>query len=388
MVTSGGTPWWRGRQRERFARAVDASPDDTQPYDPRLAGELAVVVMLRHNADATAPDDAARGRMRAKVLAELATPEPIRPSPVPRTAPAKPAKTSRVTGPRGRLTIALGAAFCLVLALSGMTLLLSRGALPGDPLYAVRRTVESASVGLTSGEDARGRKHLEFAANRIGDIETLAGRYPDLANSPVGDYLTAFADFDSDTRSGTATLTGYATNNGPTALHALSDWAGQQADRITRVEPKLPTPVRTRAGQSVALLGRVTERANALLARNSCYTITSGATDDLGVLPASGPCDQVPGTAAQRVGGGQQATTGGTLPAQVPVRPGATGSNTTPTSAVAPLGPTPTNFPTVPIVPAPVVTTQPFVPPVTTPTLPLRLPTLNLPGLPGLRFGS
>ncbi|HEY0808385.1 MAG TPA: DUF5667 domain-containing protein, partial [Pseudonocardiaceae bacterium] len=227
-MTSGATPWWRLRQRERFARAVEASAHDSQPYDPKLAGELAVVMMLRRNADATAPDIAARDRMRATVLAGLAA--PVRPSPVPRTAPAKPAKAARVTGTRGRMAIALGAAFCLVLALSGMTLLLSRNALPGDPLYAVRRTVESASLGMTSGDDAKGRKHLEFAAARIGDIETLAARYPDLANSPVGDYLTAFADFDSDTKAGAATLTGYATNNGSTALSALRAWAGQQAD--------------------------------------------------------------------------------------------------------------------------------------------------------------
>jgi hypothetical protein len=34
------------------------------------------------------------------------------------------------------------------------------------------------------------------------------------------------------------------------------------------------------------------------------------------------------------------------------------------------------------------MTTRPLIPPVTTPTLPLPLPSLNLPGLPGLRIGS
>ena len=163
MVTTGPTSWWRQkRQRERFARAVDASPDATQPYDPKLAGELAVVMMLRRTADDTGPEDATRDRMRAKILGELAVPPPVRPSPVPRTAPAK-TKPGRVTGPRGRLAIALGAAFCLVLVLSGMTLLLSRNALPGDPLYGVRRTVESATLGLTSGDDAKGRELKVFA---------------------------------------------------------------------------------------------------------------------------------------------------------------------------------------------------------------------------------
>ncbi|HKN95522.1 MAG TPA: DUF5667 domain-containing protein, partial [Pseudonocardiaceae bacterium] len=304
-MSSGRAPWWRQRQRERFARAADSLPEADQAPDPKLAGELAVVLMLRRIADQTGPDDAARERMRAKVFSQLAAePTERRPSPVPRSAPksapSRPPQPSgstrpgRVTGPRGRLAIALGAAFCVVLALSGMTLLLARHALPGDALYGVRRTVESASLGLTSGDDGKGRKHLEFAADRIGDIESLAARYPDLADSPVGDYLTAFADFDSDARAGTADLTGYATNHGDGVLTILVTWADQQAQRIRQVEPRLPAAARAQAVASDRLLARIVRRADAIAARDDCYTITSGATDDLGVLPATGPCDQPP----------------------------------------------------------------------------------------------
>ncbi|HEX4705221.1 MAG TPA: DUF5667 domain-containing protein [Pseudonocardiaceae bacterium] len=396
-MNSGTTPWWRHRrQRERFARAVDSSPESTQPYDPKLAGELAVVVMLRRTAPATAPDADAAARMRAKVLAELAIPAVRRPSPVPRApAPRAPAR-GRVTGTRGRVVIALGAAFCLVLALSGMTLLLARNALPGDPLYAVRRTVESVTLGLTGGDDSKGRKHLEFAADRVGDIESLVARYPDLNNSPVGDYLTAFADFDSDATAGAADLTGYAAANGPAELTTLRDWANQQAARIKQLEPGLPGAARDRAGQSIALLGRITQRANALLARNSCYTITSGATDGLGVLPATGPCDQRPGTTRQ--GSGQPTGTGGTRPAQAPGTPVNTSSAAASNQQATKLGPTPTTFPAQPpVIPAPILTTPLLAPPPTTNppitiTLPLPLPGLNipalLPGLPTLHIGQ
>ena len=328
--------------------------------------------------------------MRAKVLGELAVPPPMKPSPVPRVAAKSP---GRVTGTRGRLVIALGAAFCLVLALSGMTLLLSRNALPGDPLYAVRRTVESATLGLTSGDDAKGRKHLEFAADRVGDIETLAARYPDPADSPVGDYLTAFADFDSDAAEGTADLTGYATDHGPGDLTLLRTWATQQATRIQQVAPKLPAQARTRATQTSTLLTRINQRATALLARDQCYTITAGTTDDLGVLPATGPCDQPPGTPARKATGGQPG--GGSLPAQVPGKAGATGSNPTPTTAQAQPVLT-TTFAVPPVVPPPVLTKPPLAPPTTTGpptlTLPIPIPGLNipalLPGLPALRIGN
>lgn len=400
MVTASPTSWWRlKRQRERFARAVDASPGAVQPFDPKLAGELAVVLMLRRTTEATAPDDAARERMRAKVLAELAVPEPVRPSPVPRTAPAtrpaRSARSARVTGTRGRLVIALGAAFCLVLALSGMTLLLSRDALPGDPLYAVRRTVESATLGFISGDDAKGQKHLEFAADRVGDIESLAARYPDPANSPVGDYLTAFADFDSDASAGSVDLTGYASDHGPADLTLLRNWAAQQAQRIQHVEPKLPAAARDRAGQSLALLSGIEQRAAALLARTTCYTVTSGASDDLGVLPATGRCDQRPGFAPQHVGTTQPTGSGNAQPDQVQGRAGTTGTPPTPTAA-RDLPVTPTTFVVPPVAPPPVGTSRPVVPPppsgLPTITLPIPLPGLNvpalLPGLPAVRIGT
>jgi hypothetical protein len=377
---------------------VDSLPQSGPAHDPKLAGELAVVLMLRRSAEATAPDPAARDRMRTKLFERLAEPEQlshpeqsaqpeqtVRPSPVPRTAPAK-AKPRKVTGTRGRLVIALSAAFCLLLALSGMTLFLSRNALPGDPLYAVRRTVESASLGLTMGDQAKGLKHLEYAADRISDVESLVARYPDAANSPVGDYLTAFADFDSDTTAGTAELTGYASKSDPGTLTTLRDWATQQASRIKQVEPGLPPTARSRADQSVTLLDRITQRANALAARDNCYTVTTGSSDDLGVLPATGPCDQPPSSNSGPIGSPAGRTVAGQT-GQSPAPQGGSGGTVSNTQAPA-QPPKTTTFPT------PVVTPPPVVPPGPTTTttkpgitLPLPIPGLNIPGLP-LQIGQ
>jgi hypothetical protein len=401
-VTSGRSPWWRQRQRERFARAVDASPEADQASDPKLAGELAVVMMLRRSADATAPDKAARDRMRAALFEQLGAEEPAPPTPSP--APGKrPATASRPPGPshstrpgrrssaRGRLAIALGAAFCVVLALSGMTLLLSRHALPGDALYGVRRTVESATLGLTSGDNGKGLKHLEFAADRIGDIESLAQRYPDARDSPVGDYLTAFADFDADARAGTTDLTSYATNHGDGVLTTLGQWAAQQAARIARADPALPPAAHTQAVLSTQLLSRIVQRAKAVAARNDCFTITSGATDDLGVVPATGPCDlrrtAEPSPAVNGTSGsirptkpGQPGITGPTSAQRAPVQPQQTQTFTTPTEPPA------TGNPAGGGGSASTTTTKPGI------TIPLPLPSITipplLPGLPGVGIGQ
>ena len=240
-------------------------------------------------------------------------------------------------------------------------MLLSGSALPGDPLYGVRRTVESAAMSLTFGDESKGLKHLGYAADRISDVETLAARHPNTADSPAGDYLTAFADFDSDAAAGSTDLTGYASGNGPDVLNQLHGWATQQSARIGAVDPKLPASVQAAATAGRTLLGRVEARASALLARTSCYTVTSGARDDLGVLPATGPCDRAPSGQTPAPPISPDLTTNQTPPADIANQPRTDGAPSTSVAQVPP--------------PARSTTTAaPPPPPVTSPTQP-GLPT-------------
>lgn len=423
MSTSSWRAWrvpGRARTRERFARAIDSTTRSGGPSDPKLAGELAIVSMLRTAApdlEQIRPDQEARARMRERVMSGVARmpatgtsgnraprPAPLTsPRPTPRTATrttlpttprTAPLTRPRTSGPRGRLLVVIAAAFCLILALGGMAMLVSRNALPGDPLYGVRRTVESATLGLTMGTEAKGLRHLEFAADRITDLEALAATFPDPRIGPVNNYLTGFRDFDADAAAGSADLTDFAASNSPAVLSTLRDWASSQLARINAVGPAVPAPARTSQAGSVALLGRIGQRAAALLARTACYTVTSGATDDIGVLPASGTCDRVPttsGTVAgpQTTGPGQSGqpgsggsggtgsrSGGGGGSAGVPVTtPGGTGGGggAGPTVGTGPL-------------PLPSIGLSPSV------QLPLPIPSITLgplvPGLPGVRVGG
>ena len=56
------------------------------------------------------------------------------------------------------------------------TVLLSRGALPGEMLYSIKRASESAEIGLTSGQEAKGLKHLDFASTRLEEVSDLIER--------------------------------------------------------------------------------------------------------------------------------------------------------------------------------------------------------------------
>jgi hypothetical protein len=328
MVSRGITPLWRHRQRERFARAVDTRPADV---DPGLAAELAVVDLLRTAAETTGPDVAARERMRLRILHA---------QPPPAAAVATPLRS----GARGRLAVAMAAALCLVLSLAGMSLLLSRDALPGDALYGMKRTAESASLGLTFGNESKALKRLEFAVARISEMETLV----DGGAAPLGSYLTALTDFDADAAAGARELTTIGANGDERVLTSLD------------------------------LLARMSQRALDLRARTNCSPVTTGTSDDVGPLPATTPCDAAPSTQNSAAPGPPSVLVSEPLPT---VPPGQQ------RSAAPPVPGTPSQDPsilTTPKLPLPPITS--VLPPVPTgglPTLSLPLP-LPLPGLPGI----
>jgi hypothetical protein len=291
---------------------------------------------------------------------------PVRDLPVRSTAP-------------GRLMVALAAALCLILSLGAMSLLLSRDALPGDPLYAIKRTAESASFGLAFDEAAKARKHLEFATARIDEMEGMAAR----GNTPVGSYLTALTDFDTDAAAGSRLLTVLSTNGDGAGLTYLRDWAKSQSQRLKTLRPSLPD----RADTSADLLASIGERADALIARLNCYTITTGGADDIGALPATGVCATRP-PVQQSYSTAPTTTThpGGGVPGN-----GVGGGSTTTTAT------TPTVTFTTPTVASPVTTGSKGPGPTTTSTkptdisVPLPLPGITLPpllpGLPGIVLG-
>jgi hypothetical protein len=267
-----------------------------------------------------------------------------------------------------------------------MSLLLARDALPGDTLYGVKRTAEAASLGLTFGDEPKALKHLEFAAARVSEIETLARRYPNPSDAPVGGYLTALTDFDNDAAAGSRQLIALATSSDGRLLASLRDWAPQQASRLHRVATRLPEYERARQGATLALLDKITTRSDALYQRMDCFQINSGSFDDIGALPATSACDQNPGIDPSLSG-----SVGPSVPANPDNSLPATGTEL-PNVPLVPQTPTP-DVPPVPVpgatVPMPAPTTRlglPSTSPTTEQPPLIELPPL-LPGLPGLRVG-
>ncbi|MEV6622122.1 DUF5667 domain-containing protein [Amycolatopsis sp. NPDC051106] len=347
---------------DRFARALEPSP---KQRDGEFADELALVGALRELGAAGAPDLETRQRIRAEIAGRL------------ETAAATPRRRWR---PRTADLVA--AALFLVLVLSGLTLVLSRNALPGDPLYGVKRAGESTALGLTFGDQAKARKHLEFATNRVTELSELAAQ-----GASEADYRTAYDDFATDLRAGVAQMAAVATSDG-SGTQALSDvrlWARNQEARLAAGQPKLPAAAATVFGDVRDLLGKVQERTSGLVERMNCYQITTGASDELGPLPATGECTQRPVPSS----GGEPASASDEPSTAESTSPAPTGTQLPPSDAATTPGiPVPTGG----VTPPPVYGQDPTTtqrPPVTSTTQPpplVSIPPL-LPGLPPIVIG-
>ncbi|MGW7535915.1 DUF5667 domain-containing protein [Amycolatopsis sp. NPDC054798] len=361
-----GVPGWfsRGRtESERFDDAINASPGQ-RPDE--FAEELAVVGALHELGRAGDPDPATRARIRAEIEGRIGEPLPRR-----RWRP--------------RMADLAAAGIALILGLGGLTLLLSRDALPGDALYSVKRAGEVTSLGLTFGDEAKAEKHLKFAANRVAEL----GRMNDAAPSA---YQTALHDFSSDVREGVAELTELATTSGNrTRLTALESWAQSQSRQLESEQTDVPASARVDFQRARGLLDRVRQRTSALGSRLSCYQITTGTTDELGLLPAPGACTQQPLSPGGSTPSSPPPAPESTVPpsdSPLPVRsvssPTLSSPNLptpTPTSTEAPHTATPPNVPPPITAPTPPrIPTRPAPPPV------VSIPPL-LPGLPPIVIG-
>ncbi|GAB3706767.1 hypothetical protein GCM10027598_09320 [Amycolatopsis oliviviridis] len=360
-----GVPGWFARERadgDRFADLVDGT--DT-PDDDEFAHELALVGGLRELGTGGAPDAETRQRIRDEIAGRLAEAE----------APPK---------RRGHAVANLAAAaVALVLALGGITLLLSKDALPGDPLYGIKRAGESAALGLTFDERDKAKKHLEFAANRVGELDELTRQ-----DAPTEAYFTGLADFETDLRAGVSQLTALVTDQGgQTRLTELRTWARQQSDRLGLQVGYAPAEARDKFAAARVLLDKVQTRTTDLGSRLVCYTITTGSSDELGAVPAAGDCVRDPGS-PNAVLPPMTSTPPSSASAESPAPSSAPPSSSvvdtaTPTGPLVP----PTGGTPPPVVATPPPATRTVPPSTTTPKPPLiSIPPL-IPGLPPITIG-
>jgi hypothetical protein len=235
--------------------ATPAAPDPTDEFKTGLRAMLMATAEregIGVTADAKAAQAASRAAMSAKteVVKQVRTPS---------------------TG-RARAAVIIGVVAGALL-LSGVSAA-STNALPGNPLYQVKRTNERAQLALAGSDVSRGKLYLDFASNRLREARQVGSDWTD----------RVFSDMNDETAAGVSLLISAAVAGDDTAISAIRAFVDGQRPQLAAYAVAAPSSV-PRIRQSAALLDQVSARADAVAAAlDKGWCFPTG--DALGPIPA------------------------------------------------------------------------------------------------------
>jgi hypothetical protein len=281
-VPAVNTIMFHRRRAERFARLMEEATGGRRqrvrsPLDDQLAELLTVgrrVATLPVEVDID-PDFRTGLREMLVATAEregigrtATVAEPERD-----TAGRRPGRAPSRRRTRGAIVIgvAIGA-----IAVSGISTA-SEDAVPGDALYAVKRSAERAQLALASSDVTRGQLYLEFARTRAAEAAVMR-------SSDAG-YSDVLDDMDAEALRGVGMLTTAAVQRRDRAPLAVVDaFAASQRQTLGTLLDRADGGDRERLQRSLAMLNAVEKRVDGLRATLTCESPAAGS-DRLGPKP-------------------------------------------------------------------------------------------------------
>lgn len=302
----------RRRRAAEFARLADLAVDRPGADVARQLADdeesvrlVSITQALRELEIEAAPEPEFRDRLRARLIAHATVTSPAAPRARTPVVPApRGGRTQRLGGRAGspRLAFLAGTLAALVL-ISGLTLLASSRAVPGDSLYAIKRSSENLELALLHNPRDRGERNLSFARERLQEINSLlsrsgvapgspAGGSGTLGSAGTGQMLAALDDMDRSTNEGASLLTGLAVEQrSDPLLTQLAGWSAEQRAALTALRPRMPSDAARRATDSLGLLDQLDRRLADLRVALPCLACLQGtAVDNLGPIPHCATC--------------------------------------------------------------------------------------------------
>ncbi|HEX2894169.1 MAG TPA: DUF5667 domain-containing protein [Marmoricola sp.] len=239
------------RAAEEFARVLDGSQTDVAD---RYADLTATVDLLRHQDPPSArPEFVADLRAQLMTAADtLLVPTDSEPAPV---VPLRPAR------PHRRRLAAAAAAIVVVGGTAGVAAA-AENALPGDPLYPIKRGIESAQVSLNTSDAARGRDLVDQASSRLDEIHGLVGSGDN--SSRIADTLASFKR--SEANGADLLFVAYQRGGSADDLAALRTTLSSQSKRLDALAGQAPAELRPDFADARAFLGDLDQQARVLCA--------------------------------------------------------------------------------------------------------------------------
>ncbi|MCW2496122.1 MAG: hypothetical protein JWQ77_2046 [Jatrophihabitans sp.] len=268
--------------------------DPAHSRDPRIREVVAALATLD-------PAPAPRAHFRAELRAQLVAVAPrlvqegteeLAPRRAEAAPPKQPVKKGLISGLHlGRPLAAVACTVVILAMLLGGVVVLSRGSLPGDALYGVKRASENAQLAATSGAEAKAKLNLKLASTRFSEVAKLLPESPAAAKR-VSSHTRSLVDStlgsaDSDLLSASQTLGAQAIrNNSAAPLDVLTKWAPGALSHLTSIINRLPAgDLRDRVTGSYTLLTSAFTRAKMLAAEAGCSCLHATSSDQLGPLP-------------------------------------------------------------------------------------------------------
>src|SRR3954466_14946848 len=273
------------RRAEQFADLLER---EARTDDPGLAPLVALGTALQSAAVVDGPAPEFRAALRPGLVA-VASVQGVGETAV-KVRARESASAWRV---QRRLALVAGGA-AAVTAVAGVSIGASRS-LPGDAFYGLKQASESVQLATAQGDEAKGKKHLDFARARLSEVEALAGRGEALPTLVPGRPLAAavpaqsgesetIADtlraMDDQTRAGAEDLyAAYQHSGSIEPLTTLHSFTQKQYAELLALLPTLPVDVQAPAKPSLALLRIVATETVALAPHRTASTRSgSGGT--------------------------------------------------------------------------------------------------------------
>lgn len=304
------------RRAEEFSRMLDSGATSDDPALAPLVGLSRALTAMPAPAVPRPEFRAALGRRLVAVATVQAAGETAAVSPVRRM------RAARITWRAQRRIALVAGAAAAVTAIAGVGVSASRS-LPGDPFYALKRAAERVQLAAAEGQEAKGKRHLEFARTRLAEIRALAGHSSALGPLPPGvpsaadrlsdapaasTLLSTLGDMDTETRQGVSDLyAAFRSSGSKEPLLAVDRFTQLQYVALLSVVPELPATVQPRAKSSLLLL-QIVATDTVTLARTAGGAHGNGGGEPVPAVTAT-PSASGSGTASSGTGGGSATAT-------------------------------------------------------------------------------
>jgi Domain of unknown function (DUF5667) len=151
-----------------------------------------------------------------------------------------------------QLRVGLASATAIVVATCVGIGYASQGALPGDPLYPFKQTIEHIQVATAGSLFDKGKEQLDQASTRLSEVEGLAD---DGSPGTVTSRLisSALGDFSSQASTGTQTLLqAYRVDGEEQAIVAIHDFTKSSVATLEGLSTQVPAKVLADVGSAAS----------------------------------------------------------------------------------------------------------------------------------------